>query len=355
MLSSTIESILLQYGRKSNLRGEFGVEIEVEGRNLPILDGNKVWEIHADHSLRGESAEYVFRIPLNKKEANTALHYLSAQLENSTIHNSNRTSVHIHRNVIPWLVQEVYTAVALYYIFETMLVRYSGEDRQGNMYCLRCSDAEYLVLLIARSITDEQYLMGGGLFGDNIRYSSLNLKPLINFGSLEFRSFRGSVDPKEIFSWMEIVSALCASSQMFYSPKGVIETFTSMLPIEFVKYCFGDLPEFMEFLLAQPDLEDSLKQGYSYAFEIAHAPKAKSPWINVVEAKKQIPVKVSSKVARGLDIPVDWNIAGMGVNAGQIDANLRRLREQLDQPVEPRPRAAPRHQFIDEGIEEDNL
>lgn len=304
MLKNSIEYLLAHYGRRAEYpTGDYGVEIEIEGRNLPHLEDNKIWIRHEDHSLRGESAEFVLQTPLSKEKVNSALHYLEINLKGSMIHNSNRTSVHIHRNVIPWLIQEVYTLVALYYIFEDLLVRFSGEERQGNMYCLRCSDAEYIVLQIIKTIADESYITGGFL-GDNIRYSSLNLKPLLGFGSLEFRSFRGSTSPKEIMDWIEVIDCLCKASKEFNSPRDIVERFQSSSRAEFAHFCFGDYPPFLDYLLRQSDLNDLMLHGFAYSFEIAYAPRTRSPWINVTQARKEHqPAKMPKTKATP---PIDW-------------------------------------------------
>lgn len=51
------------YGNKPQ-EGSYGIEIEVEGVNLPAV-ANNVWTTTHDGSLRGESAEYVLKKPLD--------------------------------------------------------------------------------------------------------------------------------------------------------------------------------------------------------------------------------------------------------------------------------------------------
>lgn len=343
MLAKSVKDLIEMYGRLGPIpSGEYGIEVEVEGRNLPIppLD---FWAIHDDHSLRGEACEYVLKSPLDLPKLPKALSELSSRLKDSIVHKSNRTSVHVHRNVSSWKLQEVYTLIALYFIFEEFLVRFSGEDRQGNMYCLRCSDAEYLILQIVRHIAEESHLPV--MLGDNIRYSSLNLKPLLTFGSMEFRSFRGSVDPAEILEWVFILDALIKGSKKFKSPLDLVLSYQDMQE-GLADYIFQDTA-FLPYLKRQPDLITGMRHGYSYAFEVAYAPRThRGGWIDlskvpVEEAPKKKGKRVSLEEAAGQLIMQN----NLGIGAVDVLAQPRGV-WNFAQPVQQPP--MPMEWHIDE-------
>jgi len=86
------------YFRGERVRGDVGVEIEVEGNNLPQydLDG---WRVEHDGSLRGESAEYVFGRPRYVNEAKAFVDELCKTLEPCDIQDSGRGGIHVHVNI----------------------------------------------------------------------------------------------------------------------------------------------------------------------------------------------------------------------------------------------------------------
>lgn len=57
--------------------GDVGVEIEMEGYNIPHRDLMPyIWKREVDHSLRGESAEFVMRQPVKLKDLRGVLENL---------------------------------------------------------------------------------------------------------------------------------------------------------------------------------------------------------------------------------------------------------------------------------------
>lgn len=189
---------------------EVGIEIEVEGIYLPRdLDGRRYnWAFKQEGSLRGdECGEYVLRKPIERSKVFEEVEKLGALFKqrDSRIFGSNRTSVHVHINVQDWNIVEVINFVILYLIYEDILVRYCGESREGNLFCLRSKDAEYLYSALFNVGTTKNY---ENLQGNNLRYASINVEALSKFGSLEFRSMRGTVDPSEIEEWVNILLSL---------------------------------------------------------------------------------------------------------------------------------------------------
>lgn len=202
----------------------YGVEIEVEGTNLPTNVDPSIWRIEMDGSLKAaEAYEYVTPAPLSLKGVKASLDYLSAQYskKRTVVDESIRAGVHVHMNVQDWNIKQVVTFATIYYILEDILMNYCGPDREGNLFCLRTRDAEFVLFRLLRSLKERNLKY---LKDDIIRYSSLNYCSLFKYGSLEFRGMRGTGDLNAIMEWVEIINELREESLKFKDPVEVIGT-----------------------------------------------------------------------------------------------------------------------------------
>lgn len=201
-------------------RGDLGVEIEVEGNNLPQPD--KYWNCELDGSLRGESMEYVLSKPLGMAATRSALSHLNASyLANDTVvHESVRAGVHVHVNVQQLSTVELFSFMTAYIVLEDLLIKYCGEYREGNLFCLRIKDAEYLLHTIEEVARTKDYQLFNR---DVLRYSSMNVCSLWRYGSLEFRAMRGTRDLDAIGDWAEILLNIRNVAVKFDSPAHIVE------------------------------------------------------------------------------------------------------------------------------------
>lgn len=222
--------------RRFKTSGDVGIEIEVEGVDLPRAE--RFWKNEEDGSLRGESREYVLEKPMKLKEARLALSYLDAQYKahGTTVHDSVRAGVHVHVNVQDLNMIELYNFMVLYLILEDVLVKWCGPTREGNLFCLRSSDTDFL-------IHELQYVASSRAFGtlhsDALRYASMNVKALGTYGSLEFRAMRGTRDLDSIYLWAEVLVGLREVAKGFENPYKVIELFSQGTPKEFLITALG--------------------------------------------------------------------------------------------------------------------
>lgn len=201
-------------------KGLFGVEIEVEGTNLP--DRIEGWSTTEDGSLRGdESYEYVMPKPLDLKGVRKALNALEVAFETnkSEVFESVRTGVHVHVNAQDFTIKQLFTFSTCYYLLEDLLIRWCGEYREGNLFCLRTKDAEYVLFALIDAIQNKNMKY---LSSENIRYASMNFNSLFKYGSLEFRAMRGTRDLDAIYQWTEILSELRENFTKFKDPAEVI-------------------------------------------------------------------------------------------------------------------------------------
>lgn len=245
--------------------GEVGIEVEVEGSRLPhhIYD-ESVWRVTTDSSLRN-GLEYVLRNPVTPKDVDDCLELLhKAFVENkSKLTESVRTGVHVHINVQDMYITEVINLLCIYYIFEEQLVKYCGESREGNLFCLRMKDAKYMLKYLLDVIENKRF---NDLNNDDIRYSSVNLKALRTYGSLEFRSMRTPLDVREISNWCKILLKIKKAAKSYDNPLSVVYQARGCTE-SFARHIFGEY--FDELFKGDVDVT-MLKRGLFVAEDIAN-------------------------------------------------------------------------------------
>lgn len=201
-------------------KGDVGVEIEVEGNNLPHPE--EYWRCERDGSLRGESMEYVLREPLSMPDVRKSLAHLDACYvnNNTLVDESVRAGVHVHVNVQELTTVQLFSFMTAYIILEDLLVKYCGEYREGNLFCLRMKDAEYLLHTLERVADGKDYRM---FETDMLRYASMNVCSLWRYGSLEFRAMRGTRDLSVVGDWAEMLLNLRNVAVKFDNPAQIVE------------------------------------------------------------------------------------------------------------------------------------
>lgn len=220
-------SLVSNYFAKDDVPdGEIGIEIEVEGRGLP-LELASYWDVHVDGSLRGESAEYVLSRPIKRKNVIPYLEYLKNKLRDSVVHDSIRTSVHVHINMAEKTILQVYIILIVYFILENLIIELAGKSRIGNLFCLRIKDAEYLLEVLRLSAEKDNYESFS--LEQTLRYAAANICALPKFNSLEFRAMRGTVDPTIISEWIDILLSIVDNAVLYYkTPLEVIQDFSAV-------------------------------------------------------------------------------------------------------------------------------
>lgn len=241
--------------------GLFGVEIELEG-DLHEYH-SKFWETKKDGSLRG-GYEYVFTYPLVIEEAKAAIIMLQEHLVNTSkkINYSFRTSVHVHVNVLDLTRKQLNCFLYLSHMLEDALVNYSGASRVGNRFCLRSKDAEIKAELLKSFFS---FKKGIKVFNnEEVKYSAINLASISNFGSVEFRSMRGTVDKDILFPWLDVLKRIKEYS-LNTTVKEMSESFR-IDPVLVVQGIFGE--HFDKF--NYPSLEQDLKEAYCRFIELPY-------------------------------------------------------------------------------------
>lgn len=219
---------------------DVGIEIEVEGEQLPT-EVSKYWSVIPDGSLRG-GLEYVYKQPKNVGMVEETL----IELQNTFIKNKSkpkfsfRTSVHVHVNCLPLTYQQVLNYIYTYYLLEDILVDFCGESRKGNRFCLRLQDAdgslEYIEKLF--SSTGGQRVFRR-IPRDMIRYAALNIEALPKFGTLEFRSMRGTLDGNVIIPWVETLVNIREYAKGFENSRAIFDRLEEIGERQFFQEAIG--------------------------------------------------------------------------------------------------------------------
>lgn len=220
--------------------GEIGIEVEVEGSNLPP-QLRYYWERISDGSLRGESCEYIFKKAFQRKTVGKALAYLEKKLsqDSTRVFPSPRTSVHVHVNVQDLSMTQVHNFILLYLLYETFLIKLCGEERAGNFFCLQNKDAEFISSFLAE-MEPRARVARASYHTDELRYAALNINALSRFGSLEFRGMEGTIEAERISSWVSILLKLKDASRSFTNPSEMFNQLSLTGAHPFTEQIFQD-------------------------------------------------------------------------------------------------------------------
>jgi hypothetical protein len=151
------------------------------------------WNMHEDGSLRG-GVEYVFDGPQGGLTALTSIENMAEAFKTMQPMPTFRCSTHCHLDMRDFTMYQVAKFVALYAINEDVMFDHCEEYRRWSNFCTPYYNALDLVEGFAgmvRSDFSNLKKAAGGTSLRNVRafpkYSALNLQPLSNFGSVEFR------------------------------------------------------------------------------------------------------------------------------------------------------------------------
>lgn len=237
--------------------GLLGVEIEVEGRRLP-QDLRPYWRTDMDGSLKGaESFEYVMPKPSSLGGVKEALDFLqhSYKAARSTVDESVRAGVHVHLNVQQLTLKQFFTLTTAYFIVDELVTTFCGPSREGNHFCLRGKDAEFILFKLVEAAKTRNLR---NLNDNNLRYCSYNIVSLFKYGSVEFRAMRGTGDLDAIYEWCEIVSAINDGAKKWDNPRDVLVSMSEGGEEAFLFQLLGDKVKHFE---NHPELKRMIRQG----------------------------------------------------------------------------------------------
>lgn len=178
-----------------------GIELEIEG--LPEgLDFRHGFNVDSDGSLRNNGLEAISH-PTKAKFLEWTLTNIFTRNKITEANYSDRTSTHFHINMQDKTIDQVRSVALTYQTVERSLFNFIGEDRENNIYCVPWYQAGFTSGMLDKLVKATDV---------NVRtwqkYTALNLLPLRDKGTLEFRHLRGTCDVKEIINWLNIVLSI---------------------------------------------------------------------------------------------------------------------------------------------------
>lgn len=224
-----------------NPDGDVGIEVEVEGQNLPRSISplpEMSWETKEDGSLRN-GLEYITSGPIPYSVVPKAVTHLYTSMADSKLVLSTRCSTHVHVNLKDMNFGEICSFVILWGCFERVLTEWCNPTRVNNHFCVALVDSKRLI----RDWTSF-FLEGLVNFQNDRRYASLNPMSMDRFGSLEIRTMEGCATPERLIKWVDIVMALKNFSVSRYSnPQDLVSDFSAIGPFGLLDQMLIHLPE----------------------------------------------------------------------------------------------------------------
>lgn len=261
-----MQKIWQNLGKVAPVKGDIGIEIEAEGKNLVPVD-SAAWKTENDGSLRGrfpdECCEFVLTKPVSISKVKEVLTELKKAQEAATLNFSFRTSVHIHMNVQELTHLQLINLVYTYLLLEEPLLSFCGKERKANRFCLRLQDAEgfmeHFSYLIQNTLRDFR------LVNENsIRYAALNLAAINKYGSVEFRSMRGTLEVGVLQDWVSALVQIKNYACQAESPAAIFKEFCQLGCLPFLNKVLGVYADKFTY----PNVEKDMQRSFSLSIDV---------------------------------------------------------------------------------------
>lgn len=182
-----------------------GIEVELENCvNLPGAIAG--WTMTEDGSLQNHGKEFV-SVPLRLNAVNPALATLQEVIDRNGFAASFRCGVHVHWNVGHWTQQDLWRFYLVYLAYENLIYRYVTDARAQSVFCTPLQSTEFPAMLAHdkgnKTAPNLDYFIRR-----STKYSGLNLLPLAQHGTIEFRHLGGTDRLADVCQWITIIENL---------------------------------------------------------------------------------------------------------------------------------------------------
>jgi hypothetical protein len=232
-----------------------GIELEIEGcrRGVDTLGG--LLNQHEDGSLRNNGVEAV-TCPMKMKFVEDLLHRFFTENEITERNYSDRCSTHVHVNVQDMTMEQVRSIALVYQTVERLLFHaFIGEERENNIYCVPWYQAGFTVAVMEKLALDANQIRHW------VKYTALNMLPIREKGTIEFRHLKGTCDVEHIMTWLNLIGSIVKyGSNTAYDDvaKLIMEMNTVSNYEMFIRSVFG---EYAHVLMASPNYQNILAFG----------------------------------------------------------------------------------------------
>ena len=207
-----------------------GIELEYERFEWEDIPEDEelsleYWVAATDGSLRDNGVELVSR-PLFFDEVENALTEAEAVVGAFGAESSTRCGLHIHMNMRPYSIGQVWSLACLYAIIEPALFQTYAKGREDSIYAVplwmntRQQEALFRDICHVRNENLEPQQPCHTV--QNSKYASLNFSSLAYFGTLEMRQPYCTNDFEAIRSWIDFVKRLYMKGISSHNPDHII-------------------------------------------------------------------------------------------------------------------------------------
>jgi len=183
----------------------FGLELETENvqpkYSTDVVKYENYCKAEVDNSLRNHGIEFI-TVPLKAYQIEHALDQLHSIWNVSKLEWSSRTSTHVHVNARDLDLNQILNFVLIYCAVEKLLFNWVGKDRDKNIFCIPLYKTRYNHAIGNLSLDPVNVIHNWN------KYTALNLLPLEQHGTLEFRHLYGTWDKKIIITWTNLISCI---------------------------------------------------------------------------------------------------------------------------------------------------
>ena len=259
-----IKSILPQPEEGSDPSLIYGIELEIEGVTHVEHPKNACttgFVYHEDGSLRNNGAEYVTH-PMRRRELAYCLNQFFMKNKFTEANYSERCSVHVHTNVGDLTWEQLRTLILVYLVFEHVLFRFIGHERDKNIFCVPLYDTMMLNRLLSENLAVQSKAAKWE------KYTALNLLPIYKdsvggrgLGTVEWRHMAGTNDVKFILLWCDLIGKIfmyARQNSWEAATKFFLELNTSSAYREAMMEVFQELSPHLESI---PGFEMALEEG----------------------------------------------------------------------------------------------
>ena len=174
-LTAEHPSIVMQCG--------VGIELELEGISNIEVD---FWNCTEDGSLRN-GCELVCARPYNGQQLFRAIHNVSEAVNSSSAEGTWRCSTHVHVDMRDADSNIVKKAILGWAFYEKLMFKCSGFHRYRSNFCPAFAVVQAQVMNASEAFNYDDTSFFSEITSRWDKYTSLNLLPLAQYGSMEFR------------------------------------------------------------------------------------------------------------------------------------------------------------------------
>lgn len=227
-----------------------GVEFEVEavrGELFSATLGTFLTTV-PDNSLRNNGIEFV-SVPIQAKDVGKMAEAFLRIMRINEQNHSDRTSTHVHVNVGDFTVEQLLCLCLMYSVFERLLFKYVGQDRENSIFCVPWYASGYSSAKARDIITN----MKARKATRWEKYTSLNLAPIADKQTVEFRHLYGVSSELQLVNWVNIILSLinkARTTPMVALQDILVDLNTTSNYVHFATEVFG---EYLQFMATTPE------------------------------------------------------------------------------------------------------